>query len=248
LSGLEGRSKGFDEEVEWLPEMAPVLAAPAVQALLAALYDGPMKLFCQPGTCSTSDHIVLEWAGGPYEVEIITREFKKTPEYLTLNPAGVVPTIVDGDFVLTQNPAIYGYISDKNPEAGLFGDGSAEQRAEVNRWIAYVSADLHPLFKPLFAPDNYGATGHCAGPVSEAAITNITKALEHAERQLADRDWLTGFRSPADAYLYINLRWALGRKIELSPNLAGFLEHFEQDEQVQKVLADEGLGLVASGE
>ena len=214
---------------------------------LEALYDGPMKLFCLPGTCSTSDHIVLEWAGGPYEVEIITREFRKTPEYLALNPAGVVPTIIDGDFVLTQNPAIYTYIHDKNPEAGLFGDGSAEQRAEANRWIAYVSSDLHPVFKPLFAPALYGGEGECESSVHDAAFANIKRTLEHAERQLADNEWLAGFRSPADAYLYINLRWAMNLKIELTPNLSAFLQRFEQDEQVLKVLADEGLDPVTSG-
>lgn len=206
-----------------------------------------MKLFCQPGACSTSDHIVLEWAGGSYEVELITREFKQTPEYLELNPAGVVPTLVDGDFVLTQNPAIYTYISDKNPDSGLFGDGSAEQRAEANRWISYVSSDLHPVFKPLFASGRYGGTGDCEAPVREAAIANITRTLEFAEQRLADREWLAGFRSPADAYIYITLRWATNLKIELEPNLAAYLKRIEQDEQVRKVLADEGLDPVTSG-
>jgi len=206
-----------------------------------------MKLFCQPGACSTSDHIVLEWAGGPYEVKLITREFKQTPEYLELNPAGVVPTLVDGDFVLTQNPAIYGYIGDKNPDSGLFGDGSVEQRAEANRWISYVSSDLHPVFKPLFNSGRYGGGGDCEAPVRDAASAHIERTLEFAEQRLADREWLAGFRSPADAYMYITLRWATNLKVELKPNLAAYLKRIEADEQVRKVLADEGLDPVTSG-
>lgn len=200
-----------------------------------------MKLYCQPGACSTSDHIVLEWAGGAYEVELISREFKKTPEYRKLNPAGVVPTIVDGDFVLTQNPAIYQYISDMNPDAGLFGDGSAQQRAEANRWISYVSSDLHPVYKPLFSLPTYGGAGDCEAPVRDAALANIARVLDLAEDQLEGQEWLAGFRSPADAYLYITLRWASGLGVALKPNLAAHLARMESDAQVLKVLADEGL-------
>lgn len=200
-----------------------------------------MKLYCQPGACSTSDHIVLEWAGGPYEVELVSRETKQTPEFLALNPAGAVPVLADGDFVLTQNHAIYGYIADANPAAGLFGDGSAQQRAEVNRWISYVGTDLHPAFKPLFNAARYAAEGDCAEPVRAAARANVARVLGFAEQRLDDRDWLAGFRSPADAYLYMMLRWATELGIGFGSALSAYLARIESDEQVQKVLADEGL-------
>lgn len=205
-----------------------------------------MKLYCQPGACSTASHIVLEWAGGPYEVEKITRDFKRTPEYLAMNPAGAVPTLVDGDFILTQNVAIYSYIADSNPGCGLFGDGSAEQRAEALRWVGYVNSDLHPAFKPLFATALFGGEGDCETPVREAALVNVARVLEHAERRLADREWLAGFRSPADAYLYVTLRWAGALGIRITPNLAAFIERMEGDDGVRKVLADEGLEQVSA--
>lgn len=201
-----------------------------------------MKLYCQPGACSTSDHIVLEWAGAQYELETITRDYKRTPEYLALNPAGAVPTLVDGDFVLTQNAAIHGYICDLHPESGLFGDGSARQRAEAERWLAYVSSDLHPAFKPMFGPARFGgqdAEGEAR--IRDAARANVAHVLALAEQRLDDREWLAGFRSPADAYLYITLRWASNAGIELTANLAAHLERMERDEGVQKVLADEGI-------
>lgn len=200
-----------------------------------------MKLYCQPGACATADHIVLEWSGAPYEVHIISREEKTTPEYLALNPTGLVPTLVDGDFVLTQNAAIFGYIADTCPDSGLVGDGSARARAEATRWIAYVNSDLHPAFKPLFAPARYGGEGDCSDQVREAALANVARVMEFAEQRLADRDWLAGFRSGADAYLYITLRWATNLGITLTPNLAAFLTRIESDEQVRKVLADEGI-------
>ena len=111
-----------------------------------------MKLYSKPGACSTADHIALQWAGIPFELEILTAQGSKSPEFLKLNPAGAVPVVVDGDFVLTQNAAIMGYIADSAPQAGLLGDGSARQRAEATRWLAFCNSDLHPSFLPLFAP------------------------------------------------------------------------------------------------
>ena len=70
-------------------------------------------------------------------------------EYLAVNPTGQVPALRDGDLILTQNAAILGYIADTWPEAKLMGDGSARQRAEANRWLAFVNSDLHPAFKPM---------------------------------------------------------------------------------------------------
>ena len=92
-----------------------------------------MKLYTKPGACSTADHIALQWTGQPFEVKVMTAAEMKTPEYLAINPTGAVPAIVDGDFVLTQNAAIMGYIADSFPQAGLGGDGSARQRAEAAR-------------------------------------------------------------------------------------------------------------------
>lgn len=200
-----------------------------------------MKLYSMPGACSTSDHIMLEWAGGDYEVELISPEQRATPEYLALNTAGAVPALVDGDFVLTQNPAIFGYIADMFPAAGFSGDGTPRQRAEAARWIAYVNSDLHQVFKPLFAPARYGAEGECAEPVRAAALANVARVLERAEARLADRDWLAGFRSGADAYLYIMLRWASQLGIGLTPALVAFVARMEADPQVLKVLGAEGL-------
>ena len=92
-----------------------------------------MKLYTKPGACSTADHIALHWTGGPFEVEVLDGKSLKGPEYLAINPAGAVPAVVDGDFVLTQNAAIMGYIADSFPDAGLMGDGSPRQRAQAAR-------------------------------------------------------------------------------------------------------------------
>ena len=109
-----------------------------------------MKLYTSPGACSLADHIVLQWTGAPFEAQIVSRADRKQPEFLRLNPAGAVPVLQVGDWVLTQNAAILNYLADKFPAARLAGDGTPEGRAEVNRWLSFVNADMHPAFHPMF--------------------------------------------------------------------------------------------------
>lgn len=203
-----------------------------------------MKLYTSPGACSTADHIALQWAGGDFEVEIVTREQRQSPEFLAINSAGAVPVLREGDFILTQNAAILGYIADTWPEAALAGDGSARQRAEANRWLAFVNSDLHPAFKPIFTPARYVADVNQHDAVKQQARQNVRGLLERADARLKDRQWLAGFRSYADPYLYITLRWAAGTGIDLTglDNLAAFRQRMEADPGVQAALKAEALG------
>ena len=202
-----------------------------------------MKLYSKPGACSTADHIALQWTGEPFEFEVMTGETLKSPRYLAINPAGSVPTIVDGAFTLTQNAAILGYIADTYPAAGLCGDGSPRQRAEATRWLAFTNSDLHQAFTPLFNPGAFLADARQHDAISDAARKRVRGMFEHANRQLEGRQWLAGFRSFADPYFYITLRWAKAMAIDLADleNLAAFKQRMESDAGVRAALAAEGL-------
>jgi len=202
-----------------------------------------MKLYTTPGACSTADHIALQWAGGDFEVEVVTRERRQSPEYLAINPAGAVPALREGDATLTQNTAILGYIADTWPDAKLAGDGSAWQRAQANRWLAFVNSDLHPAFKPIFGPARYLADESQHDAVKAQARKNVRVLFERANAQLEGKEWLAGFRSYADPYLYITLRWASATGVDLGglDNLAAFKRRMEADAGVQTALKAEGL-------
>ncbi len=202
-----------------------------------------MKLYYSPGTCSLADHITLEWIGKPYETVRVSREERKASAFLKLNPAGAVPVLVDGDWVLTQNAAILNFLADTFPEAGLGGDGTPKSRAEVNRWLAFFNSDVHPAFKPLFGATAYLDDEAAIGKSKEAALKSLRGLFERADGQLAGKDWLTGNRSIADPYLYVVTRWAKAQGVDLSgfANLKRFVGNVEADAAVQKVLADEGL-------
>ncbi len=203
-----------------------------------------MKLMTYPGACSTADHIALQWTGQPFEIEIMTGETLASPRFRALNPAGMVPVLVDGEYVLTQNIAILAYIGELHPHAGLFGDGSAKQRAEAMRWLALGSTDMHPVFGTFFAPAIFLPEPDQHDALKKAAAIRLREMFERADAQLDGRQWFAGFRSAADAYLYVMLRWAdMFPIIDLGglTHLAAFKRRMEADAGVRAALEAEGL-------
>ncbi|HEY9255395.1 MAG TPA: glutathione S-transferase N-terminal domain-containing protein [Stenotrophomonas sp.] len=202
-----------------------------------------MKLYTKPGACSLADHILLRWSGLPFELEVVDAERMKSPAYLKLNPAGAVPVLTVDDWVLTQNAAILGYIADTAPLSGLGGDGSARGRAEIARWIAFVNADLHPAFKPIFGATAYLGDEKFIALSKQDALTKLRGLYERVDAQLRDRHWLAGDRSGADAYLFVTLRWARKLGVDLSglDALDAFFARMSADPDVQAALQAEGL-------
>ena len=68
----------------------------------------------------------------------------KSPAYLAINPNGAVPTLVDGDFVLTESRAIMQYLASTKPESGLL-PRDEKLRADVTRWQFWDASHFSPV-------------------------------------------------------------------------------------------------------
>jgi glutathione S-transferase len=105
-----------------------------------------MKLFHNPMSPNTR-RVRLTAAVLGIELEEKKLDFAKgehkNPEYLALNPNGAVPTLVDGDFVLTESRAIMQYLAAKKPESGLLPRDEAA-RADVTRWQFWDASHFSP--------------------------------------------------------------------------------------------------------
>jgi maleylacetoacetate isomerase len=66
------------------------------------------------------------------------------PDYIALNVQSQVPTLLHGDRVLTQSPAIVEYIDEVFPDPPLL-PGDPEGRARVRSLAAMIACDVHPL-------------------------------------------------------------------------------------------------------
>jgi len=148
----------------------------------------------------------------------------KSAEFLALNPNGAVPTLVDGDFALSESRAIMQYLASKKPESGLLPRDEAA-RADVTRWQFWDASHFSPhlgtiaferLLKAMFG----------LGEPNEA---KITEALTHFRRfaavldaQLAKRQYLVGNTlTIADLTIASSLMYAKQAQIPVSefPNV-----------------------------
>jgi len=118
----------------------------------------------------------------------------KRPEYLKLNPNGAVPTLVDGDFVLTESRAIMQYLAAKKPESGLV-PREERARADVTRWQFWDAAHFSPqlgtlVFEKMIKP--MMALGEPDVRKTDEAIANFRRFAAVLNEHLHGSSYLVG--------------------------------------------------------
>ncbi|MDP6417580.1 MAG: glutathione S-transferase family protein, partial [Gammaproteobacteria bacterium] len=96
----------------------------------------------------------LEEAGIEYEyvpVKLRTEaedpDSAQNPRYLAVNTQGKVPTLVNGNLVLSESVAILYYIARLAPESGLLPNASMNVYAQLDEMVCFVLAELEqPLW------------------------------------------------------------------------------------------------------
>ena len=80
-----------------------------------------VTLYHSPNTRSSGTLTLLEELGMPYELKVLDMKAgeQRQPPYLAVNPMGKVPAIRHGEAVVTEQGAIYLYLADLWPQAGL---------------------------------------------------------------------------------------------------------------------------------
>lgn len=69
-------------------------------------------------------------------------------DYLAVNPNGIVPTLVDGSFILWESNAIMQYLADKAGNDALF-PRDLQRRSDVVRWQCWEQAHFNRAFGTL---------------------------------------------------------------------------------------------------
>jgi glutathione S-transferase len=140
-----------------------------------------------------------------------TKGEHKTPEYLALNANGSVPTLVDGDFVLSESRAIMQYLALKAPDAELL-PRDERARADVTRWQFWDASHFSPqlgtlafqrMLKPMFG------MGEPDLAKVEEALANFRRFAAVLERHLDGKQYVVGQRlTIADLTLASSLMYA----------------------------------------
>ena len=151
--------------------------------------------------------VVLEEAGLPYRVHKVdlAKGEHRTPEFLKLNPAGLIPVIVDQDgpggkpLTLPQSGAIILYVAEKT---GRFLPKDAVRRAMAYQWFAQGLSDVAATSGALFRVEN-------SVPEKIAGNTDYFKKrllgfFSVCDARLAGRDFLADEFSVAELMLFPN--------------------------------------------
>ena len=196
-------------------------------------------------------HILLEEIGQPYERVLVDRAVgaHKSPEYLRLNPNGLIPLLTDGDLVLYETAAIVLHLCDTNPQAHLAPAVGSLERAHFYKWLAWLTNTLQATLILYFYPERWMNEGN-AGGVAELkahAETKVGGLLDQLDSELARHrgPWFMGAEYTAlDAYVFTVCRWTRNFKSAPARNrehLGPFLQRMLARPAVQRMIASEKL-------
>ncbi len=151
--------------------------------------------------------VVLAETGLPHRVHKVdlTKGEQRRPEFLKLNPAGVIPVIVDQDgpggkpLTLAQSGAIIVYCCEK---AAKFIPVDPQRRAMAAQWFLQAATDVGATGTAVFQLE-------VAAPEKSPALVEFFKRrlvayFRHVDQHLAGREYLADEVSFADFMLYPN--------------------------------------------
>jgi len=103
-------------------------------------------LFHAPNTRSSGTLILLEELGAPYELRVLNMQAgeQRQPAFLAINPMGKVPAVLHGDVLITEQVAVYLYLADLFPGAGLTPPLGDKRRGPYLRWMAFYAGCFEP--------------------------------------------------------------------------------------------------------
>lgn len=186
-----------------------------------------MKLYEFPPTRSIRARWTLqelEVDFEPIQIRLLEGE-GQTPEYLRINPAGKVPALVDGDFVLTESVAIVVYLAEKYPQKRLIPT-DLHQRAQLNRWMLFAVTELEqPLWRIAKHSFLYPEEQRIPADI-ELAKEEFRSMAAVMENHMQGREFVVGDHvTVGDFILAYTLDWGNEEKLlDRSPALLAYMK------------------------
>ncbi len=151
---------------------------------------------------------------------------KNALEYLQLNPLGQVPTLVDGDLVLTEAMAINFYLARKYGNGKLWVD-RLEEEALIYKWTFYAITQLETACVDLILHRKVYDAKDRNSEIIRVAEQKLVKPLSVLNDYLTGKDFLVANQfTVTDINLAGVLSYAQGGEFDFSPygKVAQYLE------------------------
>ena len=180
-----------------------------------------MKHYFNPMSRAVTTHWMLTELGAEYEQIVVDFASAETgsPEYRRINPMGKIPTLVDGEVVVTEVAAICAYLADRYPEKGLAPPPDSRERGRYYRYLFFPGTTLEPMFTVRLL----GVTDY---PAQSVGWGDFDRCMATVESMTPLSDWALGSRfSAADVVFGATLVFAVqSRWIESpTPRVAAYV-------------------------
>ena len=148
-----------------------------------------IELYWKPETVADVVAMALRLIGVEHRIVTVGEDVTED-EYLRLNPAGTVPSLVDGDLVLFESVAILMYLADKHPDAGLAPAPGTPEHALYDRWLAFILANFMGAYYRWYHGDEMIEGEQQLEALRNGVKRNVNELSHRIESELGDRDWL----------------------------------------------------------
>ena len=202
-----------------------------------------LKFFMTPGSCTTGIHILLEELDLLFEVHLVNllAGDTTTDEFRALNPKSTIPLLVTDDGRgISEFQAITWWLARTHPKSGLLSE-TLDEEVRVLEIMDYVVGTLHMQgFARIFTTEKFSPNPADYEAVKQQGRTTIDECFTVIDGLLADRDYVTGKFSIADAALFYTEFWAVYSNIALPPLCAAHYHTMLSRPAVRRVLLEEG--------
>ena len=174
-------------------------------------------LYWSPGSASMAPHCCLEEAGAAYTLKRVDtgKGEHQSPEYLALNPAGKVPTLViaddssKGGFTMTESAAMCMLIADRHPAANLAPRTDELARGHFYMWLMHLTNTLQPAMLRYYYPDRHTAASDGTEAVVNKAMEEVAAVWSRIDAHLRTKGpYFLGERySAADVFCTMLSIW-----------------------------------------
>jgi glutathione S-transferase len=204
------------------------------------------RLYYSPGAASMLVHWLLIELDAPHALTLIDTAARqqKTPEYLALNPNGVVPTMTIDGVPRCEAAALAMLLADRHPQAGLAPAIDDPARADYVQWMFNLANMVQPLFRQWWYPHEPAGEAN-AEAVRAHCEPRIEAQWDRIAEHLRERGpCLLGERlSAADFYLVMLMRWSrnVSRPATEWPALAALAQRLKARPSFAQLYQREGL-------
>jgi GSH-dependent disulfide-bond oxidoreductase len=158
---------------------------------------GRIQLYSLPTPNGVKVSVMLEETGLPYEPHLVSFDSgdQASPEFLSLNPYGKIPAMLDPDgpggrpLALFESGAILMYLADK---AGTLIPQDPAGRYETIQWLMFQMAGIGPMFGQVGFFHKFAGRGYEDKRPRDRYVAEARRLLAVLDARLADRAWVMG--------------------------------------------------------